>query len=63
MLTLSEKIGVGAVLVYLAGLALLIIGWVMNIIDLIGAETFQGLEVSRAIGIFVFPVGGILGWF
>lgn len=43
----------------------LIIGWIMNIFDLLGAsfDPLTGEVVVRLIGIFVFPLGGILGWF
>lgn len=44
----------------------LVIGWVMNIIKLLGSpEVVQWtvLEVLRVVGIFVAPLGGVLGWF
>lgn len=41
-----------------------VIGWVMNIYSLVTAvgET-TGLTVVRAIGIFVAPLGAVLGYF
>lgn len=41
----------------------MIFGWVANIIALIGATHFTGMVVARTIGIFVFPLGAVLGWF
>lgn len=36
-------------------------GW--NIVKLIGADVLTGLEIARAIGIVVFPLGAVLGFF
>lgn len=43
---------------------LMAIGWVLNIIELYNIETltYNGKEVLRIIGIFVPPIGGIMGW-
>ncbi|MGL4349462.1 MAG: hypothetical protein ACRDC7_00820 [Aeromonas veronii] len=38
-------------------------GWVLNIIALVGADAVQGLEIARAVGIIVFPLGILLGLF
>ena len=43
----------------------LLIGWVMNIIEIantVDAE-LTGMFILRCIGVFVAPLGGILGWF
>ena len=43
----------------------LLIGWVMNIIEIaatVDAE-LTGMFILRCIGMFVAPLGGILGWF
>lgn len=41
-------------------------GWVMNIMKIIDSgfvvATWGGLEVARVIGVFVAPLGAILGW-
>jgi hypothetical protein len=41
------------------------VGWVMNIITLIGADfsNITGLLVLRVVGIFIVPLGGVLGYF
>jgi hypothetical protein len=47
------------VLVALAG------GWVANIVKLVGTDPFwplSGLGVARVIGIFIAPIGAILGF-
>lgn len=57
---------IAGVLFFLAVIGLIIlsfIGWVLNILALVGANAFGVLEVVRVIGIFVAPVGTILGWF
>lgn len=44
-----------------------IIGWVLNIVALVGFSgtlaTMGTLEIARIIGIFVAPLGSILGLF
>ena len=47
-----------AILLFVAG----VIGWVMNIVALAGASEFSGLLLLRAVGIFVAPLGAVLGW-
>lgn len=37
-------------------------GWVANIVKLVGADVFSGMEIARAIGIFVAPLGAVLGF-
>ena len=46
-------------LVGLAGL----VGWVWNIVKLIQADALGGMEVARVAGIFVAPLGAVLGFF
>lgn len=38
-------------------------GWVLNIIKLCSADGMGGMEMARAVGIFVTPLGAVLGWF
>ena len=40
------------------------LGWIMNIVKLIGMglDPITGLLIVRAIGIFVFPVGMVVGY-
>lgn len=56
---------VGLVLAYFAGVVALVIGWVMNIVALVGGPElaqWTTLEVLRVVGIFIAPLGGVLGW-
>lgn len=39
------------------------IGWVMNIFDIFATEVASGLTLMRVVGIFLFPLGCILGFF
>lgn len=47
-------------------LVLLVIlpGWVANVVQLAGADwsTITGLLILKAIGVFVAPLGVVLGW-
>lgn len=40
-----------------------IVGWVWNILAIIDATGFSGLLIARVIGVFVAPLGAVLGWF
>lgn len=44
---------------------LMFIGWIMNILDLIGMTNVldTGIGILRVIGIFVPPLGAFMGWF
>lgn len=38
-------------------------GWLANIYHLVTTEALGGFEIARAIGIFVAPLGAVLGYF
>jgi len=38
------------------------IGWVCNIIEIAHADLVTGLVILRVVGIFMFPLGAVLGW-
>ena len=40
-----------------------IIGWISNIVALFSLDTFGGEMVLRVVGIFLAPLGAILGFF
>jgi hypothetical protein len=40
-----------------------VVGWVSNIIALFSLDTFSGEMVIRTAGIFLTPLGSILGFF
>lgn len=54
-----------SVLLYLSLTLFLLIGWVLNIIAVINttSNVFDGMFIARIVGIFVAPVGSILGYF
>jgi len=65
-LTGEEKLSIGFILVCIGVALLIACGWVLNIIDLINAPELAewgGKELLRVVGIFIVPVGGILGYF
>ena len=56
----SNIIGLSAVLLIIA----LVAGWIMNIIAIVQSEfIFTGMLIARIIGVFVAPLGAVLGWF
>lgn len=57
--------GAIAVLVYLAILLGLVVGWVMNIFSIVHAlsDPITGMFIARLVGTVVFPLGGVLGYF
>jgi hypothetical protein len=56
---------VGIVIIYISMVAVLIYGWVQNIIALLGASytVITGKLVVGAIGVFVVPIGSVMGLF
>ena len=53
------------ILFWLFALFVVGIGWVMNIIDLLGMslDPLTPLAVLRVVGIFIPPLGAVLGYF
>lgn len=41
-----------------------LIGWVMNIVKIVGTfgDLLTGMFVARCIGVFIAPIGAVLGW-
>jgi hypothetical protein len=52
-----------AILTYLSVAALSFWGYILNLIALGSADAFTVMVALRIAGIFVAPVGVILGWF
>ena len=52
-------------LVILAIIAAGVIGWIMNIYEIVQtvADPITGMFILRCVGIFVAPLGAILGYF
>lgn len=68
-LTFLEKLGLAGALAALVAFITLLVGWVMNLFALVeGVIAFDpsgnwALLLARLVGIFLFPLGGILGFF
>ena len=62
-MTAASKLG----LVYLTIALAMVVGWGMNLYELIANSPdlamWGGMEVARTIGVFVFPLGSLLGYF
>lgn len=54
-----------AILTYMAILLGLAIGWIMNIVKIVGSmgDAITGFFIARLAGTVVFPLGGVLGYF
>ena len=64
MKTFMRGYGTIAALIWLAFIGLMGYGWVSNIIDLIrNVGEGIGLIIARAAGIFIVPLGVLLGYF
>jgi len=50
---------------YVAVIVLGVIGWVMNITTIVSHinDPVTGMTALRAVGIFLFPLGAVLGYF
>ena len=60
MSALKITFGLLWVCAFIAG----VYGWIMNIVKLVGADFIwaSGMSIGRLIGIFVPPLGAVLGW-
>ena len=61
----KTDLSTGAALFVLALIAAGITGWVMNIFDIVAAvsDPITAMFILRCVGIFVAPLGAILGYF
>jgi len=61
----DEKFAIGAILFWIVLWLAMIVGWVENIVKLVGSvhDPITLLTVLRIIGIFAAPFGSILGLF
>lgn len=51
--------GVVALMVFVV---VILTGWVMNVIELFHATGIDGETILRGIGVFVVPLGGVMGY-
>lgn len=56
-------IGLGTFCVGFLIVATLVLGWVLNIAKLITYNETAGMLLARFAGIFIAPLGAVLGWF
>ena len=63
--TLGEKFRLATLLAYVCVVVLGITGWIMNIAAIIPLLDggFTPWLVARIIGVVLFPLGAVLGWF
>jgi len=55
-----------SMIVPLVFLLVMFVGWGMNIykvVETAGGDIYSGLFIARVIGIFIAPIGSILGFF
>ena len=61
------KLSFQIVTVMIVGLAIFLLGgWIMNLVKLVNGGDLHfdaGMTLARVVGIFVVPVGSILGFF
>ena len=52
------------VFLYLSLLILLLGGWVMNLVEIVNYDfaSITGMIILRIAGIFIAPLGAVLGW-
>lgn len=62
---MKKQIGATAVeLVFVLVALFSAIGWIWNIVKIIGSDfALNGMLIARVIGVFVAPVGAVLGYF
>ena len=55
--------GIGALLVLAVSIAG-VVGWIWNIVKIIntGFDVFTGMLIARVVGVFLAPLGAVLGY-
>lgn len=63
----GDGIALTFIAIYSILIAVLLIGWLVNIYTIatsdVGISEYGAVEILRIVGIFIAPLGGILGWF
>ncbi len=49
-------------LIILAIFVVAVVGYIMNIVKLVTSKEITGKTLARVVGVFVFPLGAILGF-
>lgn len=52
-----------AIVSYILVAAIVSFGWALNIIALVHTHVLDGLTIARGIGVFIVPLGSVLGYF
>lgn len=61
---MKELFGVGFGLAIIGIWIAAIIGWILNIIHFVQAlPVFDTIQIARAVGVVLAPLGALLGWF
>ena len=63
--TRADDMPLGVSLTVLAIFAVVAIGWIWNIVKLIGqiSEPITAMFIARCVGVFAVPLGAVLGFF
>lgn len=63
--TTARNVGIFAITAWLSVVVLILWGWVLNIMTLVAMDSVldTGVGVVRLIGIFIAPLGAVMGWF
>lgn len=59
------KLGIAALVVWLCVIAAVVIGWIMNIVTLVGLDWSNDLTIEvglRIVGLFAVPLGAVMGY-
>lgn len=59
----STDYGLGVSIFALLLFVAAVYGWVCNIISIIHADGVTGMVIARVAGVFVAPLGAVLGYF
>lgn len=60
-----QRIGLTSIFLQIAITIFLLIGWVLNLFEVIGiryTDTITLEIILRVVGLFLLPLGGIMGW-
>lgn len=59
----AYRVDLFILLCYFTFVMAMIVGWVKNVMAIIDSDgTITGMLIGRVIGVFVPPIGSILGW-
>ena len=59
---MSDGFSVGVFFIWLAVIVFMGIGWILNLVKIFSSDSSLELLI-RIIGLFLAPVGALMGWF